>query len=80
MTYHPEYYLMKHLARYVEPGASRVELEGADDDTLAFANPDGKEVIVAVNLRDTPKEMTLRNGDKYLTVTLQPKSFNTLYY
>lgn len=80
VTYHPEYYLMKHLARYVEPGASRVELEGADDDTLAFANPDGKEVIVAVNRRDTPKEMTLRNGDKYLTVTLQPKSFNTLYY
>lgn len=80
VVYHPEYYLMKHLSRYVEPGADRLVLDNADDDILAFVNPDGKEVVVAVNRRDTMKDVTLRKGDRYLTLSLQPKSFNTLYY
>lgn len=80
VEYHPEYYLMKHLSRYVEPGASRVVLEDADDDILAFVNPDGKRVVVTVNRQDTPRNMVLHDGGRYLSLTLQPKSFNTLYY
>ena len=78
VDYHPEYYLMKHLSRYVEPGARRIVTEGGDDDLLVFVNPDGGQVVVTVNRQDTPKEIVLRKGDRYLTVTLQPKSFNTL--
>jgi glucosylceramidase len=80
IKYHPEFYLMKHLARYILHGASRLVLAEADDDILAFVNPDGKETIIAINRRDIPKEIVINKADKYLTITLQPKSFNTLYY
>lgn len=80
VVYHPEFYLMKHLSRFVQPGAKRLELDGAGEDILGFVNPDGKEVIVAVNRQDTAKDVTLRKDGKTLSFKLQPKSFNTLYY
>lgn len=79
VEYHPEYYLMKHLSHFIEPGARRIVADGADGDLLTFVNPDGREVVVAANLQDSPREVVLRKGDRYLTLTLPPKSFNTLY-
>lgn len=80
VVYNPEFYLMRHLSRYIEPGAKRQVTSGDDEDILAFVNPDGKEVIMAVNRQDTPRELTVRKEGKSLTIMLQPKSFNTLYY
>ena len=80
VDYHPEYYLMKHLSHYIEPGAQRVVLDNAGDDILAFVNPDGKEVVIAANRLDTPRDVVLKQGEKYLTFVLPPKSFSTIYY
>lgn len=80
VVYHPEYYLMKHLSHYVEPGAQRLVLDNADDDILAFVNPDGKGVVIVANCADKSRQVVLRQGKKYLTVVLQPKSFSTIYY
>src|SRR5690606_26419616 len=43
----PTYYVFRHLAQYVEPGAVRVEVQGGD--ALAFQNPDGSIVTVLFN-------------------------------
>lgn len=80
VDYHPEYYLMKHLSHYIEPGAQRVILDNAGDDILAFVNPDGKEVVIAANRLDTSRDVVLKQGEKYLTFVLPPKSFSTIYY
>lgn len=80
VDYHPEYYLMKHLSHYIEPGAQRVILDNAGDDILAFVNPDGKEVVIAANRLDTPRDVVLKQGEKYLTFVLPSKSFSTIYY
>ena len=38
--YTPEYYVMKHVSHYVQPGAYKLETEGAYTNLLAFRNPD----------------------------------------
>ncbi|HYP77502.1 MAG TPA: glycoside hydrolase family 30 beta sandwich domain-containing protein [Polyangiaceae bacterium] len=43
----PTYYVFRHLAQYVEPGAKVVGTTGGD--ALAFKNPDGKLVTVLYN-------------------------------
>ena len=43
----PTYYVFRHLAQYVEPGAVRVGTQGGD--ALAFRNPDGSVVVVVYN-------------------------------
>lgn len=78
VAYHAEYYLMKHLSRNIEPGAERMIMEGADGDVLGFVNKDGKVVVIAANRGDSAKELTLKQGDKYLTVPLAAKSFVSL--
>lgn len=80
VVYNPEFYLMKHLSHFIEPGARMVQLEGADDNILAFVNPDGKQVVLGINLQDTPKDIVLKKGDKYLNMNIKPKSFYTVYY
>ncbi len=75
VTYNPEYYLMKHLCRFVNPGARRLVTEG--DDLLAFVNPDGRRAVMIVNRDNKAKKLSVKMDGKYLNITLKPKSFNT---
>jgi len=77
VLYNPEFYLMKHLSHFVQPGASLLSVAG-NHDLLAFKNPDGKIVLVLANTTDTDKLLTLKLAGKYLDVNLKAKSFNTL--
>ncbi len=72
-----EYYVMKHFARFVVPGAKRLVLGGhLSSNAIAFQNPDGSLVLVVQN--PFSKELTFSFGGK--TVTLPPDSINTLVY
>ena len=53
--YTPEYYLLKHVSHYVQPGAKVLGLRGDSDNVLAFQNPDGQIVLVVVNKDAFPK-------------------------
>ncbi|MDE6326066.1 MAG: glycosyl hydrolase family 30 [Duncaniella sp.] len=75
VKYNPEFYLMKHLCRFVNPGAHRLLTEG--DDLLAFVNPDGSRAVMIVNRDNEAKKVSLKVDDRYLNITLKPKSFNT---
>lgn len=75
ITYNPEYYLMKHLGRYVRPGAHR--LATSEGNQLAFVNVDGSTVLLLTNTDNAPKTLTLALGAKQTTVTVQAHSFNT---
>lgn len=76
-TFTPEFYLMKHLSRYVQPDAYKLKTMGNDESMLAFRNADGSTVIVVVNKRYRVREMTIACQGKVLHVRLQPQSFNT---
>jgi glucosylceramidase len=76
----PEFYVMKHCSRFIEPGARRLGLGGPwAGNAVAFANPDGARAIVVLNPFEDERAMTLREGPHLLTVPLAALSLNTLY-
>ena len=79
-TYHynHEYYLLKHLSHYVQPGARRLATTGAFTNLLAFQNPDKSVVLVAQNDQDTDQTVRFRVGGHTVAPLLRAHSFNTL--
>ena len=75
VVYNPEFYLMKHLAAYVSPGARFIPTEGTN--CLAFSDK-GKIVLLVYNFAEQEKKTTIQLNKELLEVTLPPKSFNTV--
>lgn len=75
----PEYYVMKHFSRYVQPGAKRLITMGTDENLLAFENSDGSRVVVVYNPEEQTRNMSVSLGcDEVMKLSLKPRSFNTL--
>ncbi|RZK13976.1 MAG: beta-glycosidase, partial [Hymenobacter sp.] len=73
-----EYYLLKHLSHYVQPGAHRLATSGGFANLLAFQNPDKSVVVVAQNEGDTDRTVQLKIGTRTVAPVLKTNSFNTL--
>jgi glucosylceramidase len=74
-----EYYLMKHLSRYVLPGARFLPVQGAlADIMMAFRNADGSYVLVIHNETDGMISPSINVGDRTLALSIGPNSFNTI--
>jgi glucosylceramidase len=76
--FNPEYYLLKHLSHYVQPGAKRLATSGDFANLLAFQNPDKSVVVIAQNDHPTPQTLRLRVGGRTWAPALPADSFNTL--
>lgn len=81
VTRNPEYYVMRHYAHYVKPGAQVLETTGHFNSMgKAFRNPDGQLVIVVQNALERELPFTFADPDdasKSVHATLAPNSFNT---
>jgi len=78
-TFTPEYYAMKHVSRYVQPGAKKLITMGTDENLLAFENTDGSRVVVVYNPEESMKNMSVSlSCDEVMNLELEPKSFNTI--
>ncbi|MDR1557210.1 MAG: beta-glycosidase [Tannerellaceae bacterium] len=77
-AYTPEYYVMKHLSHYVQPGARRLQAEGTYNDLLAFINPDNTIVVVAGNEEAADRTVRIRVGENIYSPLLKANSLNTL--
>jgi glucosylceramidase len=79
-AYTHEYYLMKHLAAFVRPGARRVEAVSWSgyENQLAFVNPDGSTVVVIQNDLGDPLPVRIAVGGRVIAPTLPADSFSTL--
>ncbi len=74
-VYNPEFYVMKHFAHFVQPGAKYINTTGNwSSASVVFQNPNGQYVIVAANLYDTDKVVSIF-GKRYL---LPAGSINTI--
>lgn len=75
--FNPEYYLMRHVAGFVKPGAKVLGVKGHfASETLAFENPNGEIVLMVHNGLNT--EYTLHCDVKGgFTAVLAPRSLNT---
>lgn len=78
IRYTDEYYLMQHLSRFVQPGSHL--LKASKDNVLAFLGADGKVTVVAYNPQTEQRNYSLTIGDLSFTMTLKPKSINTLRF
>lgn len=75
-----EYWLMRHIAGAVMPGAQLVPVESflGFDDQLAFRNPDGTLVLLVNNAISERQAVRLAIGKQMLELKLAPDSLNTI--
>jgi glucosylceramidase len=74
-----EYYVLKHVSHFVQPGAKRLEAEGTFDDVLAYKNPDGSVAVVLWNESDVERPVNVTVGDTIIPAMMQPSSISTLF-
>jgi glucosylceramidase len=77
-SYTYEYYLMKHTSHYVLPGARFLPVSGEFTDLMAFRNTDGSYVLVIHNTNDVEIKPVIKIGDRVISLTIKPQSFNTV--
>jgi glucosylceramidase len=77
--YNYEYHLIKHLSRFVKPGAKRLNTKSLTgyENLLVFGNPDHSVVIAMQNDLGQQLPVRVRVGDKVIASTLEADSFNT---
>jgi glucosylceramidase len=76
--YTPMFGAVGSFARFITPGARLVATEGAYDDILSFANPDGGIVTVCYNPKCIPNQIRVRIGGIVYSMELPALSFGTL--
>jgi glucosylceramidase len=61
VKYGPSFYYIGQFSKYVRPGARRVSSRGGATtlQSIAFANPDGSLVVVAMNATDTAVPLSI---------------------
>jgi glucosylceramidase len=84
VTRNAEYFTLGHLARFVEPGAVRIEstswgTTGWNGEIMdaAFRNPDGSIALVVHNENDAPRSFAVAQGGFSLEYTLPGGSLAT---
>lgn len=79
LVYNPEFYVMKHAAHFIKPGAVRLELEGPwAGNAFAFRGAMGRTVTVVQNPHAEARPLALATPAGVLTLTLRPQSINTV--
>ena len=76
----PDYWLMRHIAGMVRPGARALAVPSflGFEDQIAFRNPDGSLVLVVNNALSIAQSVRYAVGAKLLTLELPADSLNTL--
>ena len=69
---------MKHVSHYVQPGAYKLETEGAYTNLLAFRNPDNSIALIIANETSDDHSLSIRIGDRVYTPIVKAYSMNTL--
>jgi glucosylceramidase len=74
----PAYYAFRHLASFVDPGATRVAINGAED-ALAFENPDGSLVAILHNGTGQVTPMTLGIAGKVVQFQVPARGWASVH-
>jgi glucosylceramidase len=75
-----EYYEMKHISGYVRPGAVYLGTEGSMEEAMAFRNPDGSIVVLAAEKTGTPRDLTIKAGNRTVKVNIPANSVSTIVF
>jgi glucosylceramidase len=80
LIYTNSYYYIGHFSKFIKPGAKRISCSTNRDklQSTAFLNPDGKMVVVILNLSDSKLPFKLWIAGKAAPVTSLPHSIMTV--
>lgn len=73
VTFNSEYYSFGHASKFVKSGAYRIESGesvSGEIEQVAFKNPDGFIVLVALNAADAERELKVKLGGKYFAYAM----------
>ena len=76
--YNYEFYEMKHISHYVQPGAVYLGTSGSMEEAMAFRNPDGSIVVLVAEKTGEPRKLTITAGKKNVTVNVPANSVSTI--
>lgn len=79
VRYSAAFHYIGHFSKFVRPGARRIASSGGPKDlqSIAFANPDGSLVLVALNTTETPASFALDADDATLACTIPARAIQT---
>lgn len=78
--YVPEWFSYRHYSQFIQNGTKIIGYQPTGSEktpVLVALTPEGKYVVVAGNLGDEEKSITVMIGKKYLNATLAPHSIHT---
>jgi len=75
-----EFYEMKHISRYVRPGAVYLGTSGSMEEAMAFRNTDGSIVVLAAEKGGTPRKLTIQAGTRTVKVNIPANSVSTIVF
>ena len=79
IVYNTEFYLMKHLSAFVEPGSVKLLATGDTKNGIVFFDQAKNEVIVlAYNEKDENCVLSLNINEKQVEAEISANSFNTM--
>lgn len=80
LIYTNSYYYIGHFSKFIQPGAKRISSSSNRDklQTTAFVNPDGKMVVVVLNLSGDKLPFRLCIANKAASVISLPHSIMTV--
>lgn len=80
MTYEPEFYVMKHISKYVKKNAKVRTVKGhLASNTIAFENQDGSIVILLGSNMNASRNVTVRVDDLHFSAEIEPHSIHTFF-
>ena len=83
VSFNVEYYVLGHLAKFVKPGAKRIDSNtfgmGSVED-VAFRNPDGSKVLLVLNSGQTAANFSVQWNGQAFESTLPAGAVATFYW
>ncbi|WP_282135171.1 glycoside hydrolase family 30 protein [Seonamhaeicola maritimus] len=77
VTYTDEFYLFKHLSKFVQPGDHYLK-SSKGKNHLAFKLKNGNIMLMTYNPDEQLKNIKVKAGNRHLALSLEPKSINTI--
>ena len=81
IVHNPEFYVMKHLASSLRPGAKFLPISGDQAAmSMLFVNPDGSLVLALANPLNEPAAMDVKIEGLPDHLVFAPRTVNTLIF
>jgi glucosylceramidase len=81
VTRNVSYYIIAHASKFVRPGSVRIGSNNAGSIvTVAFKNPEGKKVLIALNKGTTTESFNIKFNGKMVTTSLNGGAVGTFVW